>query len=50
MVREGPAQPAPYPAEKMREDVTMRTWLRRATFVGGLVAVVVIALVLVLWG
>ena len=49
MVREGPAQPAPYPAEKMREDVVMRTRLRRAIFIGGLVAVVVVALLLTLW-
>ena len=49
MVREGPAQPAPYPAEKMRGETILRTRLRRAIFIGALMAVVVVALVLVLW-
>jgi hypothetical protein len=39
MVREGPAQPPPYPAEKARNDVVMQAWLRRAVFVGGLIAI-----------
>jgi hypothetical protein len=48
MVREGPAQPAPYPAEKARGgEIILRTPLRRAIFVGGLVAAVIIALLLV---
>ena len=49
MVREGPAQPAPYPAEKMRGEIILRTRLRRAIFIGGLVALVTVALALVLW-
>jgi len=50
MVREGPAQPAPYPAEKARGgEIVLRTHLRRAIFIGGLAAVVVVALVLMLW-
>jgi hypothetical protein len=50
MVREGPAQPAPYPAEKARGGkIILRTPLRRAIFIGGLVAAVVVALALVLW-
>ena len=48
MVREGPAQPAPYPAEKARGgEIILRTPLRRAIFIGGLVAAVVVAFVLV---
>jgi len=42
MVREGPAQPPPYPAEKARNDIVMRSWLRRAVFIGGLIAIVVL--------
>jgi hypothetical protein len=42
MVREGPAQPPPYPAEKARNDIAMRTWLRRAVVVGGLIGIVVL--------
>ena len=50
MVREGPAQPPPYPAEKARGgEIILRTRLRRAVFIGGLVAVAVVALMLVLW-
>jgi hypothetical protein len=50
MVREGPAQPAPYPAEKARGgEIILRTPLRRAIFIGGLIAVVVVALLLTLW-
>lgn len=48
MVREGPAQPPPYPAEKARGgEIILRTPLRRAIFIGGLI--VVVALVLALW-
>jgi hypothetical protein len=51
MVREGPPQPAPYPADKARGgEIILRTPLRRAIFVGGLIAVLVIALALALWG
>ena len=42
MVREGPAQPPPYPAEKARNDFVMRSWLRRAVVVGGLIAILVL--------
>jgi hypothetical protein len=49
MVREGPAQPAPHPAEKARGgEIILRTPLRRAIFIGGLVAAFMIALALVL--
>jgi hypothetical protein len=56
-VREGPAQPAPppkqapYPAEKARGGtiILRETW-QRAVFIGGLVAAVVIALLLWLFG
>jgi hypothetical protein len=50
MVREGPAQPAPYPAEKARGgEIVLRTPLRRAIFIGGLAAVFLVALLLMLW-
>ncbi len=50
MVRDGPAQPPPYPAEKARGgEIILRTPLRRAIFIGGLIAAVVIALLLGLW-
>jgi hypothetical protein len=50
MVREGPPQPAPYPAEKARGgEIILRTPLRRAIFIGGLIAIVVVALLLMLW-
>ena len=50
MVRDGPPQPPPYPAEKARGgEIVLRTRLRRAIFIGGLVAVAVIALALAFW-
>jgi hypothetical protein len=50
MVRDGPARPPPYPAEKARGgEIILRTPLRRAIFIGGLIAAVVIALLLGLW-
>jgi hypothetical protein len=50
MVREGPAQPPPYPAEKARGgEIILRTPLRRAIFIGGLIAAVVVALLLAFW-
>ena len=50
MVREGPAQPAPYPAEKARGgEIILRTQLRRMIFLGGLIGVAVIVLVLAFW-
>ena len=50
MVREGPPQPPPYPAEKARGgEIILRTPLRSAIFIGGLIAVVVVALLLMLW-
>ncbi len=53
-VREGPAQPAPppkqpYPAGKARGgEIILRTPLRRAVFVGGLIGMFVLLLVLAL--
>ncbi len=50
MVREGPQQPPPYPAEKARGgEIILRTPLRRAIFIGGLVAVAIVAIVLMFW-
>ena len=50
MVREGPPQPPPYPADKARDgEIVLRTRLRRAIFIGGLVAVAIIALALTFW-
>jgi hypothetical protein len=50
MVREGPAQPPPYPAEKARGgEIILRTPLRRAIFIGGLIGAVVVGLLLMLW-
>ena len=50
MVREGPAEPAPYPAEKARGgEIILRTPLRRMIFISGLIAAGVVALVLALW-
>jgi len=47
MVREGPPQPAPYPAEKMRRDKTMqRLSPRRAAVIAALVLVVIAVLLL----
>jgi hypothetical protein len=47
MVREGPAQPAPYPAEKARGgEIILNTPLRRGLFVAGLAGAVALALVL----
>jgi len=53
MVREGPAEPPPpprqepYPAEKARGgEIILRTPLRRAIFIGGLVGIAVLLLVL----
>jgi hypothetical protein len=40
MVREGPAQPPPYPAEKARHDIVVHAWLRRVLVAGGLIAIV----------
>jgi hypothetical protein len=47
MVREGPAQQPPYPAEKARggEIVLRRRW-QRAVFIGGLVGAVLLVLIL----
>jgi hypothetical protein len=50
MVRDGPAQPAPYPAEKARGgEIILRTRLRRAIFIGGLIAVAIVAVLLAFW-
>jgi hypothetical protein len=49
MVREGPQQPAPYPAEKARGgEIILRTRTRRVIFVAGLVGAVILGLLLVL--
>jgi hypothetical protein len=43
----GPAPPKPYPAEKARGgEIILRTPLRRAVFIGGLVGAVVLGLLL----
>ncbi len=43
----GPTPPAPYPAEKARGgEIILRTPLRRAVFIGGLVGAVVLGLLL----
>jgi len=50
MMREGPAQPAPYPADKARGgEIILRTRLRRTIFLGGLIAAAVVGLVFALW-
>jgi hypothetical protein len=47
--RDGPPQPAPYPAEKARGgEIILRTRLRRMTFVGGLVGTIVLVLLLLI--
>ena len=49
MVREGPPQPAPYPAEEMRRDARLRRQPpRRATLIA-LIALLVLAAIVVLW-
>jgi hypothetical protein len=49
MVKEGPQQPAPYPAEKARGgEIILRTRTQRVIFVAGLVGAVVLGLLLVL--
>jgi hypothetical protein len=51
MVREGPPQPAPYPAEKARGGgVILRTRTQRLIFVAGLVAAGFLGLILILFG
>ena len=42
MVREGPAQPPPYPAEKARNEIVTRMWRRRAAFVAGLIGMLIV--------
>ncbi len=50
MVREGPPEPPPYPAEKARGgEIILRTRWRRMIFIGGLAAVAIIVLLLSLW-
>ena len=47
MVREGPAQPAPYPAEKARGgEIILNTPLKRRVFIAGLVGAVCLVLAL----
>ena len=47
MVREGPPQPPPYPAEKARGgEVVLRTRWQRVVFIAGLGGVFVLLLVL----
>ena len=55
MVREGPPQPAPYPAEQMRRDkMIARLGLRRAArsarVLAALAAVAIVVLALLIWG
>jgi hypothetical protein len=50
MVREGPAQPPPYPADKARGgEIILRTPMRRMIFMGGLIGALILILVLALW-
>jgi hypothetical protein len=50
MRKDGPAQPQPYPAEKARGgEIILRTPLRRAIFLGGLAASVLLVLILGVW-
>ncbi|QDW42140.1 peptide ABC transporter permease [Bradyrhizobium sp. KBS0727] len=45
-VREGPAEPAPYPAEKARGgEIILKTPARRAIFLAGLIGAVLLVLV-----
>jgi hypothetical protein len=47
--REGPPQPAPYPAEKARGgEIILRTRFRRIVFLGGLVGAFVLVLLLLI--
>jgi hypothetical protein len=49
MVREGPAQPAPYPAEKAGGgEIILKTSTRRAIFMAGLFGAVAMVLILAL--
>jgi hypothetical protein len=46
-VREGPPQPAPYPAEKARGgEIILRTPARRVIFIAGLAGAVILVLLL----
>lgn len=50
MVREGPPEPAPYPAEQMRRDARKRRLTPRwVALIAAVAAVVIVALVLSLW-
>jgi hypothetical protein len=52
MVREGPPQPAPYPAEQMRRDRMLRRLpMRRAVFIAAIaaLALVLIVVLLAIW-
>jgi hypothetical protein len=50
MVREGPPQPAPYPAEQMRRDrMLARLPLRRMVLMAVLAAAVIVVLALAFW-
>jgi hypothetical protein len=47
MVREGPAQKAPYPAEKARGgEIILNTPARRAIFLAGLIGAVLLVLIM----
>jgi hypothetical protein len=49
MAREGPPQPAPYPAEKARGgEIILKTPARRAIFLAGLIGAVLLVLILAL--
>jgi hypothetical protein len=50
MVRDGPAQPAPYPADKARGGaIILRTPLRHMIYLSGLIAAAVVGLAFALW-
>jgi hypothetical protein len=49
MLREGPAEPAPYPAEKARGgDVVLRRPWQRGVFIAGIAGAILLGLFLVL--
>jgi len=51
MVREGPPQPTPYPAEKARGgEIILRTRTQRLIFVAGLLGAGILGLILILLG
>jgi len=49
-VREGPPEPAPYPAEKSRGEITLRRPLPRMIFVAGLLLIAIATVLLMMNG